>query len=370
VVLVGAGHAHIEVLVRLKELLSLGAEVTVINPRPEYYYSGMGPGMLAGTYGRGEACMDVRAVVARCGARFLVGRVRVVDPERRVLRLAGGGEIEYDIVSFGTGAEVPVPGGASGLPGVYTVKPISRLRQARKRILSMSPETEARLAVIGGGAAGVELAGNLWKLLKDHGRSGRIALISATRLLPAYSRTAGGLARRSLESRAVTVREGVRVVKVERGRLDLSDGTRTEFDVCLVATGVRAAALYGQSGLPTGTRGDMKVESTLACVGRPHVLGGGDCIAFDPALGKTGVIAREHGRQILSNLKALIKGRPLRRYRPRYSYLLILNLGDRKGLLLWRGIALAGRPFFRLKDAIDRRYVGQLSRLKSRQVQR
>ena len=326
--------------------------------------------MLAGTYGRGEACMDVRAVVARCGARFLVGRVRVVDPERRVLRLAGGGEIEYDIVSFGTGAEVPVPGGASGLPGVYTVKPISRLRQARKRILSMSPETEARLAVIGGGAAGVELAGNLWKLLKDHGRSGRISLISATRLLPAYSRTAGGLARRSLESRAVTVREGVRVVKVERGRLDLSDGTRTEFDVCLVATGVRAAALYGQSGLPTGTRGDMKVESTLACVGRPHVLGGGDCIAFDPALGKTGVIAREHGRQILSNLKALIKGRPLRRYRPRYSYLLILNLGDRKGLLLWRGIALAGRPFFRLKDAIDRRYVGQLSRLKSRQVQR
>ena len=49
-VLVGGGHAHMAVMIDLRDDTERGHKVTLIGPSPYHYYSGMGPGLLSGIY--------------------------------------------------------------------------------------------------------------------------------------------------------------------------------------------------------------------------------------------------------------------------------------------------------------------------------
>ena len=56
-VLVGGGHAHLTCLMQLKHFVDRGHRVTLISPDAYHYYSGMGPGMLGGTYSPQESAL-------------------------------------------------------------------------------------------------------------------------------------------------------------------------------------------------------------------------------------------------------------------------------------------------------------------------
>ena len=131
-VLAGGGHAHMLTLAHLEEFTDKGFEVTVIGPDTHHYYSGMGPGMLSGIYSPEEIRFHVKKMVEDRGAAFVEGHVEQVEANNRLLRLASGESINYDVVSFNTGSYVP----AEGLPGpesnVFPVKPIENLLRARE----------------------------------------------------------------------------------------------------------------------------------------------------------------------------------------------------------------------------------------------
>ena len=92
----------------------------------------------------------------------------------------------------------------------------------------------------------------------------------------------------------------------------------------------------------------------------PSVFGGGDCIAIgDRALPRVGVYGVRQAPILAHNLLAALEGRPLRRFRPRRRFLLILNLGDGTGLAVRGGWVWHGRLALWLKDWIDRRYVAK-----------
>ena len=63
-VLIGGGHAHMVTLANLETIVEKGHGVTVIGPSDYHYYSGMGPGMLSGTY-RPE---EIRFATRRSGS--------------------------------------------------------------------------------------------------------------------------------------------------------------------------------------------------------------------------------------------------------------------------------------------------------------
>jgi hypothetical protein len=62
-------------------------------------------------------------------------------------------------------------------------------------------------------------------------------------------------------------------------------------------------------------------------------------------------------RPLHRNLLAFLEGRPLQRFDPGGDYLLILNLGDRRGLFRRKEIVWSGRLAFRLKEYLDRRFM-------------
>ena len=94
-------------------------------------------------------------------------------------------------------------------------------------------------------------------------------------------------------------------------------------------------------------------------MGHDEIFATGDCASLvtDPRLPKAGVYAVRQGPVLAHNLKAHAAGRPLRAYRPQRDFLSLLNLGDGRAIAVKWGFSAEGGWAWRLKDAIDRRFV-------------
>lgn len=357
-VLVGGGHAHMTVMQHLDDYVARGHRVILVSPGPYHYYSGMGPGMLGGTYRPQQIRFNVRRMVEERGGEFIEGRVLRVEAERRVLVLDDGRQLPYHVASFNTGSGVPLDLiGASG-SDVWPVKPIHNLLEVRKNLRELLPRRTVRLLIVGGGAAGVEIAGNLWRLVEQVGGRAEITLVAGERLLKRFPERARSLAAASLARRGIVVREGVHVRMAGAGRAVLDDRSELTYDIALSASGVQPSPLFRDSGLPVGADGGLLVNASLQSVSHPELFGGGDCIAFqERPLDKVGVYAVRENPILYRNLMAALEGQPLLRFAPQKRYLLILNMGDGRGILAKGSRAFDGRWAFRLKDWIDRRFM-------------
>lgn len=357
-VFVGGGHAHLTALLHLKELRRNGAEVTLISPSAHHYYSGMGPGMLSGHYRPQEVRFNVKKMVQDRGGSFIEDDVTRVDPENRSLLLRSGRIVRYDIVSFNTGSEIPLPGTERLQDNIFTVKPIANLLIARQYILKRIAEKQLYVCIIGGGPAGVELAGNVWRLAEDAGRKIRITLLAGERLLKHLPCKVRSYAYRSLAGRDIAIIEGRHVKQMADGAVALDDGSVVPYDMALVATGVNPPSMFRISGLPVSDDGGLLVNPRLQSVRHPEIFGGGDCISLEHVrLPRVGVHAVRQNPVLYHNLLASLTGGEMRTFSPQAQYLLIFNMGDDRGIF-WRGnMVWEGRLVFKLKDYIDRKFM-------------
>ena len=357
-VFVGGGHAHLTALMNLRDTVRAGHRVTLIGPSPYHYYSGMGPGLLSGIYRPAEARFHVKKMAQDRGATFIEDRVALVDPDRRTLVLGSGAEVRYDAVSFNTGSEVPLDLLHSSGDTIFPVKPIENLLAARRKIQEADVGKRVRAVVVGGGTAAVELAANLGHLARETGRIGEITLVSRSNVLGDFPEKARAQARGALAGWGVESIEGVAAESIADGVVRLESGANLEGDMVFVAIGIRPSPLFRKSGLPTGEDGGLLVNDRLQCVDHPELFGGGDCISLAGSpLARVGVYAVRQNRPLHRNLLAFLEGRSLQRFDPGGDYLLILNLGGRRGLFRRKGIVWSGRLAFRLKDYLDRRFM-------------
>jgi NADH dehydrogenase FAD-containing subunit len=357
-IIVGGGHAHLTVLLRCREYLARGHRVTLVSPSPFHYYSGMGPGLLAGTYRPQEVRFNVRKMAEDRGAAFVEDAVVRVDASGRRLHVRSGAAIPYDIVSFNTGSDVALPHVAGDGGNVFPVKPIVSLIAARQAILDLLGRGLAEIVVIGGGPAGVEMTGNVWRLVQDRGGRARITLVTGSTVLTGYPDRLRHLAVASLGRREISVRNGAYVRVIEDAGVVLESGERLPADVVLVAAGVRPSLLFRASGLPTGPDGGLSVNRFLQCITQSEIFGGGDCISFEPRpLAKVGVYAVRQNPVLYRNLLAALDGEALTPFRPQRGFLLILNTGDGRAILTRRNLVWEGRLAWWLKDRIDRAFM-------------
>ncbi len=257
------------------------------------------------------------------------------------------------MASFNTGSDIPTDGIVRSPERVVPVKPILNLYHARSRILSGGEGLN--LVVIGGGPAGVEISGNLRRLVGNG--KGRIWLIAGDRLLAEAPARARNLAGQSLRNRGVNIMEGVRANAVGE-KVVLSNGDSLPYDLAFMAVGVRSSAIFQNSGIPTGSGGGMLVDRYLRSIAHPEIFGGGDCIDFaEQQLARVVVYAVRQNPILYHNLLATLEGDELKPFNPGGEYMLALNLGDGSGILWKYGLAINGRPAFLLKDFIDRRFM-------------
>ncbi len=356
-VLAGGGHAHLSVLKNLKNVTGRGHRVTLVSPSPFHYYSGMGPGMLAGIYRPEKIRFDVRSMALSAGAGFVEAGVLKIDPAARRIETSAGESLTCDVMSFNTGSRIrSAPVMAS--ENVFTVKPIEQLLAMRSYVLERLQQARLRLAVIGGGPAGIETAGCLWRLVRDAGGKADITLVAGRRLLGGFPERARRLVRSSFSRRGVSVREGVRMEGMDADTVCLDSGEKLAFDAAVLATGIRPSPVFADSGLPTAEDGGMCVNRFLQCEQHPELFGGGDCICFAPRpIDRVGVYAVRQNPVLQHNLLAALEGRPLKPFVPQERYMLLFNMGDDRAVFCRGSIVAAGRLLYRLKDYIDRSFM-------------
>lgn len=358
-VLIGGGHAHMMVLARLREIVDKGVDVTVVQPSAYHYYSGMGPGMLGGTYTPDDIRFATQRVVEGKGGRFVLGKAERIDTARRVVVLEDGGEVPYDVLSCNAGSYVPREVFGEGLTGVFTSKPIEELLVARERILTLAREKTITVAVVGSGPSAVEIAGNVHQLCRSAGvMPPRIEMFSGRGFMTGKPRRVGRLVRQVLEGKGIVIHDGGRVRRLGEGRVELEDGREVAADLIFAAVGVKPSPIFTRSGLPVGPDGGLKVDRHLRAEGHENIFGGGDCIHFAAQpLDKVGVYAVRQNPVLLHNLIACLEGQALQTFDPGGSYLLIYNLGDGQGVLAKWSLAFSGKLAFAIKDWIDRRFI-------------
>jgi len=358
-VLVGGGHAHLTVLLNLAHYVEGGHRVTVIMPSSHQYYSGMGPGMLSGIYRPQEVRFNIRKMVQDRGGAFLEDKVTGINPGGRILVLQSGQETPYDVASFNTGSEIPLqPYLSAPRENVRPVKPVLNLLQGRQHLLKLLGEKELKLLVVGGGAAGVEMTANLWRLVRDKMGKAKITLIGGRRVLGGLPEKVRHLVLQSFSRRGIEVVEGCHLKEVRDKEIRLSDGRSVPFDFTFLAWGVKPSSLFTGSGLPTGEDGGLLVNSRLQSVAHPQIFGGGDCISLaGNPLAKVGVYAVRQNPILYHNLLAALEGTELQTFVPQEDYMLIFNMGNGRGILWKKNFVWEGRLAFLLKDYIDRKFM-------------
>jgi selenide, water dikinase len=349
-VLLGAGHAHVEVLRRFAMRREPGVRLTLIGREPETPYTGMLPGLIRGDYTFAQVHIDLAPLAASAGARLILAEATEIDLVERRLAVTGRPDMPFDILSIDIGGEPAMPSGA-GLP----VKPIGQFL-ARLSAVEAALQPGARIAVVGGGAGGTELA--LALALRYRERA-RIVLVCDTAEplggAPAYARS---IMRTALVDANVELACGVKAGAWTDGKLALSDGSFLEVATVLWATGVVGPAMLAAAGLDCDATGCVRVSATLRSVSHDFVFAAGDCAAIDGnPRPKAGVWAVRAGAPLAQNLRRAARRQALRRWRPQAEALAIVGLGDGRALAWRNGVAIAGRAVWRWKDWIDRRWM-------------
>ncbi|MGD2185160.1 MAG: FAD-dependent oxidoreductase [Desulfobacterales bacterium] len=357
-VLVGGGHAHMTVMVKLRDYIERGHQVTLIGPSAYHYYSGMGPGLLSDIYRPQDVRFHIKKMVEDRGARFIADWVTRIEADQKVLVLKSGDKIQYDVVSFNTGSYVPASSGALKSDHIITVKPIENLIHVQQMIKNGLGKTDSRIVVVGGGAAALELVGNLWRIIQGTGTTASLAILGGRDFLSCMPPKAQRYARNSLTKRNIDIVEGAHVSRLTDNRAILEDRREFIFDLALLAWGIRPSDLFRKSGLPTGQDGGLLVNAYLQSVAYPEIFGGGDCISFDRRpLDKVGVYAVRQNPILYANLLAALEDKAMKTFQPQDTYLLIYNLGNGTGIFYRGNRVWKGKLIFYLKDYIDRKFM-------------
>ena len=383
VLLLGAGHGHLDVLRAADRFARLGCALRLVAPGP-FHYSGSASAVLAGELPAAAHRLDVERALEP-GA-FVRGRVRAIEPRRRRVVLEDGTELGYGLLSVNLGSRCPgtYEQGRFGA-GAFRAKPVEELVELGVELDRLGRErrgTPPHLVVVGAGASGCELALCAERRLGRSG-GGRVTVVTGgadrTRLLGAdFAPAARARMDRALGRRGVALvhARAVRATfatgplrgasagpggpgRARAGTLELSDGEALAFDALLDASGTRPPELIAASGLSC-VDGALEVDAQLRSVDDPRVFAVGDCAAFEGrALPRIGVHAVRQGQVLRDNLLALLRGEEPGPYRPQRRALAILNLGDGTALAARGRLVAEGRLPWRLKRFIDGRFLAR-----------
>ena len=358
-VLIGGGHAHMMTLENIGKFIEKGFKITVIGPSFYHYYSGMGPGMLGGTYRPDDIRFATRDVVQKQGGVFVKDSVIRIDPDIKEIYTKTGHKFSYDVLSFNAGSYVPMQSVLAERHNVYPVKPIEKLMEAADKLKALFMQQKIVISIVGGGPSSAEVAGNVWQLARKVDKHmPDIQIFAGKKFMARFPESIRSRVLSSIQNRGIKILEKGYVKKIKSDQICLESGETFSTDFIFVALGVKPSTIFEESGLPVGPDKGLLVNKYLQSVKYPEIFGGGDCIYFqDQPLDKVGVYAVRENPVLLHNLMAILEGRDLEMFDPGPEYLLIFNIGGGRGVFKKKSLVFDGKVAFFIKDYIDRKFM-------------
>jgi selenide, water dikinase len=367
IVLVGGGHAHVHVLSAFAKHPEPGVRLTLVTTDLATPYSGMLPGVIAGLYTPDEAHIDLARLAAATGTRLIHATACGLDRAAKRVLLVGGRPIAYDLVSIDVGITPALAAIAGAQMHAIAVKPIGSLLGKLDALLERChvPVGPRHIAVIGGGAGGVELILSVRSRLiadaRTHGWDATnlsFALVTDGEILQAHHPRVRSAFRRILTARKVALHEHRRAREVTADAISFDRGPPLAADAVLIATDAAPQSWFAGTGLARDAGGFLAVGPTLQLTNDADVFAAGDCAALiETPRVKAGVFAVQAGPLLAANLRRHARGDRLRAWHPQRRHLALISAGERYAVASRGPFKAEGAWVWTVKDAIDRRWM-------------
>jgi selenide,water dikinase len=375
-VLLGGGHANAQVLVALATSRVDGLRITLVSDVLATPYSGMLPGCIAGDYAPSEMLIDLPALARQSGAVFVHARAVAVDAvqQRLLLEHLDGSDrcedLPFDVLSINVGIVPHWTTIAGAEEHAIPVKPIVRFTpcfDALRERVGKSP-SRMRIAMVGGGPAGVELAFAVSeRLRKERVETGfnagdvQTVLVSAGAVVSNLNAGSQRRVRQALARAGIDVIEGERVSGIAPGHIICESGRRIDADAALISTHARLPDWLGHSHLRRAETGGIAVRNTLQTLTSDAIFAAGDCASIvGHPRPRAGVYAVRQGPVLARNLLAFLTGAPLEAYRPQRDALVLLRISPGCAIAArGRWLSAEGWVVHAWKTAIDRRFMNK-----------
>lgn len=349
-VLLGAGHAHVQVLKTLSRGGLEGFEITLVEPSPRQVYSAMVPGFVAGHYTLDDCVIPLEPLFRGNSAiRWLRHSAVAIDANARNVTLEDGSVHGFDWLSVNTEPVLNRDQIEQALPGARKhglfVRPVESFGALWPQVAELGLSRGLRLAVLGGGAAGIELAMAIRQRLPKSSvtlLTGDIEM-AANDPSPVQQQVTRALKRRNI---TVLVDRAVGITATE---VMLASGARLACDVPLIVTGAQAPAWLESSGLALAAGGCIATDIFRRSTSHPHVFAAGDT--------SSGVYALRAAPALTRNIVAVVTGAPLTPHQPPKNTLNLWSCGDQRAIASWGSFSAEGQWVWWLKDWIDRGFV-------------
>lgn len=355
IALIGGGHAHVVALRQLAQQVAHDLDIILISSKPETAYSGLLPAHIAGHVERGVVEIDLPRVCRNVGATFIEGTATALDPNNGTVQLASGDSISFDIASLDIGATSARPNYIEHRL-LTPVKPMEPFMDRWNNFIGafQSSENAPVVAVIGGGAGGVELALSIhFRLTQEHSGAQTHLFQRGPDILPNAVSNLRRILKNELKTAGVQLHINADVALDNLPNLRTPAGEQIAADFVALTTGVKPYAWLADTGLALHN-GFICVDHDLRSTSHPNIFATGDTAHFvDEPLPKAGVYAVRQGKTLMANLLALKTSDPLTPYEPQSDYLKLISLGRKKAIAEKWGFAVAAPGLWTLKRSID-----------------
>lgn len=350
IVIVGGGAGGLELATSLGHKLGLKnkAEITLVDRNSSHLWKPLLHEVATGSLDDDMDSLSYLAHASNHHYQFQMGTLTGINREQKEIELAeirnDAGEqlvaartLPYDILVVALGST----SNDFGTPGVkehciFLDNP-KQARRFHNEMLDLflkfnadpSRKERVNIAIVGGGATGVELSAELYNAVKQLNSYGFNALDNQTlnvtlveageRILPALPPRISSAVHQELTNIGVRVLTKTMVTSAEPHGLNTKDGEFIDADLMVWAAGIKAPdAMKEIAGLETNRINQLVVEPTLQTTRDASIFALGDCASCPQEGGGFVPPRAQAAHQMASlcfdNIMALINEKPLKSY--------------------------------------------------------
>lgn len=306
-VIVGGGIAGLSLATKFGKAFrrSERAEVVLIDKNTAHVWKPMLHTFAAGTVHPYQQKISFLAHASRNGFRYVPGTLSGIESAEQTIRLAPinspNGDVileerqlSYDTLVLAAGSRANDFGTDGVAQFCLFIDDLNQAEEFNRRfyealLRAAEYDEPLRIAIVGGGATGVELAAEISQLLHVIGSYGieslprlELTLIeSGPRILAAFPEDVAAAADRQLRELGIRIHTSARVVAADSNGFALADGSRVDALLRVWAAGVKAPPAFSElSGFEQTRTGQIVVKSTLQTTVDDRIFALGDCASL------------------------------------------------------------------------------------------
>ena len=327
-------------------------DIVLVDQRDRFVFAPLLYELVTGELQTWEVAPPYEELLANTGIRFRQSGVEQVnldaDSGTQQVTLTDGEQISCDRLVLALGGETPMdmaPGVAEHAIPFRSLEDAYRLKEKLRQVEASNPD-KIRVAIVGGGYSGVEVACKVAERLGDKGRVRIIELANEIlQTSPDFNQEA---AKAALSEKDIWVDYETTVTEVTANSIALKYKEKIDtipVDIVLWTVGSKVSPALDALDLPRNHKRQFSIEPTLQVQDHPHIFALGDLADGLDAEGHkvptTAQSALQQADYAAWNIWASLTGRPLLPFR--YQHLgEMMTLGADNATLTGLGIKLDG----------------------------